>query len=264
MSTDSPNPTPFLRPVEARRAFEEILGQLEEAITAGHLAAGDRLPSERDLAERFQVSRTSVREALRVLESLGIIRVRRGADKGAILLEEPSDAFARVLRFLLVLKHISMEDVVEFRATVEAWAAGELAQARGSQTEVVASLRDLLDKMERGEVDVLEFHELDMEFHAELIRGAGNELAILILDGVRTTIRRIMLRAIFGDDGQWPAVRGALIRDHRGIYEAIERGDSHAASLLVRDHIRRWGRRAIDSEERGYKTPPFSTGDLRG
>src|SRR5204862_6394506 len=89
----------YVRPVRGRRAFEEILLQLEEAISAGHLSAGDRLPPERELATRFQVSRTSVREALRVLETLGIVSVRRGAENGATLREEPGNALTQLLRF---------------------------------------------------------------------------------------------------------------------------------------------------------------------
>src|SRR5690349_13555237 len=123
----------FLRPVEGRRAFEEIPHQLEEAIAAGHLSAGDRLPPERELAAHFQVSRTSVREALRVLEALGIVSVRRGADNGATILEKPGNALTHLLRFHLALHHVSLTSLIEFRVVIESWAAGALARKRSAQ-----------------------------------------------------------------------------------------------------------------------------------
>jgi DNA-binding FadR family transcriptional regulator len=125
------------------RAFEQILGELEESITAGALAAGDRLPPERDLAVRFGVSRTSVREAIRVLESMGVVSVRRGADHGVVLLQEPGNAFRPVLRLLVALRHVSLDDAIEFRVMVEAGAARRLAD-----TGAVDALAELLDRME--------------------------------------------------------------------------------------------------------------------
>ena len=113
----------------APRAFEHILGELEASISSGALAAGDRLPPERDLAARFGVSRTSVREAIRVLESMGIVSVRRGADHGVVLLQEPGNAFQPVLRLLVALRHVSLDDAIEFRVMVEAGAARSLAAA---------------------------------------------------------------------------------------------------------------------------------------
>src|ERR687893_2475435 len=109
------------------RAFEQILDALRAQIADGSLAAGDRLPAERDLASRYGVSRTSVREAIRVLESMGIVSVRRGADHGVVLLQEPGNAFQPVLRLLVALRHVSLDDAIEFRAMVEGGAARRLA-----------------------------------------------------------------------------------------------------------------------------------------
>src|ERR1700754_2903377 len=126
------------------RAFEQILGELEGSITAGELAAGDRLPAERDLAARYGVSRPSVREAIRVLESMGIVSVRRGAEHGVVLLQEPGNAFQPVLRLLVALRHVSLDDAIEFRVMVEGGAARALAAAGGGGPELGA----LLDRME--------------------------------------------------------------------------------------------------------------------
>ena len=117
--------------VSTRRAFEDILLQLEQSLTSNDLAAGDRLPPERELAATFNVSRASVREALRVLEALGLVRVRRGADNGAVFLERPNNALEPLFRFHLALEHASVENLIEFRTVIETWtvqAAAELRQ----------------------------------------------------------------------------------------------------------------------------------------
>lgn len=225
---------PFLRPVQRRRAFEEILYQLEEAITAGHLSAGDKLPSERELATRFQVSRTSVREALRVLEALGVVSVRRGAENGATLLQEPGNALAQILRFHLALEHVSMNSLLEFRIALESWAA-ELAAARRTLDEL-AGAEELLDRMDE-ELDAPGFLELDLAFHVQLARACGNELAGLVMEGCRSAIARTMLQATL-QAGDWPSIRQKLRRQHRRLLDAIREGDAERASRLVGEHLR--------------------------
>jgi GntR family transcriptional repressor for pyruvate dehydrogenase complex len=231
----APSPTPFLRPVEGRRAFEEILFQLEDAILAGHLAAGDRLPPERELAQRFEVSRTSVREALRVLEALGIVRVRRGADNGATLLEEPSNALTHLLRFYLALGHVSMASLLEFRTAHESWMAASAARRR-SDAEL-AEAAEALERMESEDLTGREFLEVDLAFHTALARASGNELSTLVLEGCRSAILRTMVE-VTEAAGDWEAMRERLRREHRGIYEAIEAGDAVLASQRVEEHLR--------------------------
>jgi GntR family transcriptional repressor for pyruvate dehydrogenase complex len=231
----APSSTPFLRPVEGRRAFEEILFQLEDAILAGHLSAGDRLPPERELAQRFEVSRTSVREALRVLEALGIVRVRRGADNGATLLEAPSNALTHLLRFYLALGHVSMASLLEFRTAHESWMAAAAARRR-PETEL-AEAAEALERMETEDLSGREFLEFDLAFHTALARACGNELATLVLEGCRTSILRTMVE-VTETAGDWETMRERLRREHRGIYEAIEAGEAELASQRVEEHLR--------------------------
>ncbi len=224
----------FLRPVEGRRAFEEILHQLEEAIAAGHLVAGDRLPPERELASHFRVSRTSVREALRVLEALGIVRVRRGADNGATILEEPGNALNHLLRFHLALHHVSIRSLVEFRVVIETWAAATLASL--GPAEALAELDAIVSRMEEEDPDPVAFHELDTAFHLAMVRACGNELATLVIDGSRTAIQRTMLEVLL-DMHDWPRSRDRLVAEHRAIQGLIAAGEGEQASQLVQRHI---------------------------
>jgi GntR family transcriptional repressor for pyruvate dehydrogenase complex len=234
MSRAAPQPS-FLHPVERRRAFEEILFQLEEAIAAGHLAAGDRLPPERELAQRFEVSRTSVREALRVLEALGIVRVRRGADNGATLLEEPTNAFTHLLRFYLALEHVSMPDMLQFRVELESWMAAAAA-ARHADDDL-AEAAALLDRMDAEDLSETAFLEDDLAFHLALARAGGNELGRLVMEGCRTAILRWMIE-MTEEAGAWPEIRARLRSEHREIYAAIDARDARLASTLVETHIR--------------------------
>jgi GntR family transcriptional regulator, transcriptional repressor for pyruvate dehydrogenase complex len=227
----------FIRPVERRRAFEEILDRLEEAIADGQLAAGDRLPPERELAAGFGVSRTTVREALRVLETLGLVDVRRGADYGVTLRREPGNALAHALRFQLALRHLSADSLIEFRAAVESWAVR--VAAIGAQEPLLAELDAPLVQMERDDLGQHEFHELDAAFHMGLVRASGNELAVLVLEGARGAIQRAMLEAILKVD-DWPATRARLVREHRGIADAVRARDPDTAARRVESHIRRF------------------------
>jgi GntR family transcriptional repressor for pyruvate dehydrogenase complex len=219
------------------RAFEQILGELEGSISSGELAAGDRLPPERDLATRYGVSRTSVREAIRVLESMGIVSVRRGADHGVVLLEEPGNAFQPVLKLLVALRHVSLDEAIEFRVMVEAGAARRLAET-GEDGELSA----LLDRMEAPGVRQPEFHALDATFHVTLVRTAGNTLLNLVEDAVDGLLRKVItdLSLIAWD---WDAIRPQLIAEHRAIHDAIAGGDGELAAALVTKHVRHWGHR---------------------
>jgi GntR family transcriptional repressor for pyruvate dehydrogenase complex len=232
---------PAFRPIATPRAFEAILHQLKDAIDSGALRAGDRLPSERDLAEQFRVSRPSVREALRVLEALGIVGTRRGADHGAVLLSEPGNAFTTVLDLLVALRHVPLADVVEFRVMLESNAVRRLAAARGTALE---PLRALLGRMADPSVEQEEFHHLDASFHVALVRSAGNRLVNLVETAADSTLRALITDvALVAED--WSAVRPRLIEEHRRIYDAIAAGDQALAEERISAHVRFWGESVI-------------------
>jgi DNA-binding FadR family transcriptional regulator len=224
---------PF-RPIQGRRIFEEILDQLEEAILDGHISAGDRLPSERQLAEQFNASRTSVREAVRVLEALGVAKVKAGAENGAVLVEEPGDALRLLLRFQLALRHISVASVIEFRTVLEPWAA-RAASERATKDEL-SRMASVLAAM-GTEVGPAQFHQLDSSFHLEIARAGQNDLMVLVLEGARTSIERIMLDALNRVE-DWPATRARIVEEHAEILGAISSREPDEADTLMQHHIR--------------------------
>src|SRR5919202_2638933 len=122
--TDSP-----FRPVARRRAFEDVIVQVEEAIAAGRLQPGDRLPPERELAAQLQVSRASVREAMRVLEAFGVVAPRRGrgADAGSVVTSGGRNGLAGLLRIYSLLNKVPLSDLVDLRVALESMTAREAA-----------------------------------------------------------------------------------------------------------------------------------------
>jgi GntR family transcriptional regulator, transcriptional repressor for pyruvate dehydrogenase complex len=236
------------RPVTTRRVFEEILDQLEEAMHAGELVAGDHLPSERDLAGQLQASRTSVREALRVLEALGVVRVQQGADRGATLLEEPGNAFTYLVKLYLSLNHVSMQSIVDFLIVISCWSAASAARGSGGP-RVLDELEAIVAAMREPGLDQLAFHELDAAFHSTVVRASGNELAGLVFEGCSDALRQLILLAI-DESEEWDSTRIGLAEEHSEILAALQDGDPEAAEARMRAHLILWCGRAVDEATR--------------
>jgi len=228
VTTDSP-----FRPVSQRRAFEDVIFQVEEAIADGRLQPGDRLPPERELAQQLAVSRASVREALRVLEAFGIVAARRGrgADAGSVVTSGDHSGLAGVLRISATLLRIPLGDLVDVRVAIEAMTARAAAErgAADELTEIAKAMQDMTDRTA--------FLELDTSFHVELARASGNALAPMLMEALREAIARQM-RAAFDEVADWDHTRESVASDHRAIADAIAARDPEAAEAAVVGHIR--------------------------
>ncbi|MEV5408548.1 FadR/GntR family transcriptional regulator [Thermopolyspora sp. NPDC052614] len=218
------------RPVRRTRTFEEVLAQIERRIEADGLTPGDRLPGERQLAEQLQVSRASVREAMRVLETLGVVssNVGRGADAGAVLTARPGGALTDLLRLHLRLSSVSMRDVIDARLMIERWSA-EHAARHGADLRPMA---EALELMERPGLTAEQFVEHDTAFHAAIVGASGNRLLMAVMQALRESVRRYAVDAVvaLGDTA-------VLRRDHRRIHAAIEAGDAAEAGQAIADHL---------------------------
>jgi DNA-binding FadR family transcriptional regulator len=230
----------WITPIKSRRTFEEIIDQLEAALLAGQLAAGARLPPERELAAALGVSRPSVREALRVLEALGLVDVQRGP-AGVTLRRDPGDAFTGILRLHLALGHYDPGSVIELRCVLESWTISEAA--RRSDPELLSRLETVLREMAEPGLGPDEFHALDVAFHAEVLDACGNELASSVLRGLRTVVRRGMLLGLA--EGSWAETSKRLLKEHRRLYELIRDGNAEGAAEYVKRHIRTWAARSL-------------------
>jgi GntR family transcriptional repressor for pyruvate dehydrogenase complex len=217
------------RPVRRTRTFEDVLAQIERRIVEDGLTAGDRLPAERSLAEQLGVSRSSVREAMRVLETLGVVssQVGRGPDAGAVLTSRPDTALSDLLRLHLGLASLEMREVIDTRLMIERWAASGAATARADVSALVAALAGM-----DGAGSAEEFVEHDTAFHCALADASGNRLVAAIMRSLRDSMRRYAVAAVtrLGDTS-------VLRADHVRILEAVRAGDPEEAANAVTDHL---------------------------
>lgn len=223
-------------PVRRVRTHEQVLAQIQQKILDGSLRAGQRLPSERELVSALGVSRTSVREALRALEAMGIIEARTGSgqDAGSVVTDKSTPAMTNLLRLHIALAKISLADLVETRVQLERNAARGAASVR--TPEDVSRLAALIEAMRSTDSDYPDFNALDTEFHVTIARISGNALAGDLMQALRGAVEHEMAAA-FARFEDWRAVANSLVDEHEAILRAIEKGDSDAAADLVAEHI---------------------------
>lgn len=188
-------PKPTYAPVQTRRAFEAVADQIREQLASGALQPGDRLPSERDLAESFSLSRNTVREALRSLEIAGVLEFRKGATGGAFVREGQGDAVIAGFSDLFRLGAIKPADLTEARLIVSV-AATRLACERSSDEDLEA-LRENLRQSEKAveQGDVQARVQINLEFHRLLARAARNPVLVILTDAL-VDIHKHMLEVL--------------------------------------------------------------------
>jgi GntR family transcriptional repressor for pyruvate dehydrogenase complex len=217
--------------------YELVLSRVEADLAAGRLRLGGRLPGERTLAEQLGISRPSVREAIRVLEAMGVVRTATGSgpDAGAVIVAEPASPLTSLLRLHLATNHLPMGDIVQTRVLLESWAAREAACRRPREDEL-AKAQELLDTMDDPDLTPERFHLLDAEFHVALSALAGNVLLAAVMSSLRSAIHGYVLAAV-PNLPDWEAAAVGLRAEHRFILAAIQAGLPDQASALIVDHI---------------------------
>jgi len=214
-------------PIERRKVYELVSERLT-ALAAG-LAAGEALPSERELAELYAVGRSSVREALRMLESRGVIESH---GSGAFVVAPWRNPFVEPLSLVVAGEDVDHRQLFEVRRMLEAEAAA-LAAARRSRDDVEL-LREATDEMERSLASSEEFVAADIRFHLALAEATGNRLLLHLMQAIRER-----LIEMFGTVYRFPGGPQRSIAQHREITQAVVRGDAERARTLMTEHIER-------------------------
>ena len=205
--------------------YEQVAERLAADIGSGSLAPGERLPSERDLARTFEVSRASVREAIASLQVQGVVETRKGAGTFVVARppvgEAPHDA--------------SPSAVLEARLQLEP-AVARLAAARGQRDRAA---ENLLEAMEAEPVDIATWNSSDRLFHRQLAAMTGNPVLLAFADHVATLMDQPLWQRLRDDSIAVPGRTRIHVAEHRMIYEAIVAGDAEAAAFYSTQHINR-------------------------
>ncbi|WP_241975506.1 MULTISPECIES: FCD domain-containing protein [unclassified Cryobacterium] len=221
---------------DERRAWQLVLESIEGELLSGRLRPGDRLAPERSLAASLGVGRSSVREAIRVLEVLGLIRTATGSGptSGAIIVALPGGGMSALMRLQVAAQGFPVEDVVKTRLVLEAAVVTELAEAHDpASLEPAEQLLDAMDAPGRTES---EFLALDAQFHLALAEATGNQVITATMAGLRSAIEAYA-RAGVAALGSWAETSARLRLEHREIVACIRAADPAAARRAVQAHI---------------------------
>ena len=209
---------------------QRVEQELERLILESRLGPGDRLPSERELAAQFGVSRTVVREAVRALAAKQLVDVNVG--RGTVVRAPSTESAAESMKLLLLMQAGSagIDKVSEVRHIVENEIAS-LAATRRTQADVDA-LEAILAEM-RANVDAPEIYiKSDVEFHAALARATQNELFVIVLDSlveIMIEVRLLTLRV--------PGIASLALSYHERILDAVRAGDAEKARSVMDEHM---------------------------
>lgn len=218
-------------PVQFTKVYERVAEHIEKRIMEGELRKGDRLPTERELAEQFQVSRTAVREAMKNLAQKGLINMRPG--RGTIVIDGAHEAMQNSISLMMKLKLGEVggsDSLVEFRVILETEIAA-LAAARATEKEISA-MRDAISVMDESLHDADAFINADNAFHEALAQATQNALILILINSIVYLLSE-QRKQIFEIEGG--PQRGQI--HHRRILESVIRRDPEAARSAMRSHL---------------------------
>ncbi|MED7924877.1 GntR family transcriptional regulator [Nonomuraea sp. LP-02] len=236
---------PRFEPVRAVRAYERVVEQIEEAVESGALTPGERLPSERELMVQFSVGRSTVREALRVLQARGLVRSRPGDPNGAEVLPFSPVVLKKSMTTLARVSELSLGELVQFRMVLDA--AAVLLAARLRTEEHLAEMAAAVDDMKAA--DAAGFGAADAAFHDAVARAGGNKLIQVCTD----VVRAVMVGLVEDRLARAPD-REALMRrsvaHHEDVIAALRAGDGPLAARLTRQSMYDYYAGHLPAEER--------------
>jgi GntR family transcriptional repressor for pyruvate dehydrogenase complex len=217
-----------IEPIKSTRIYEEIVRQIKAMIAEGRLKSGDQLPPERDLAEKFVVSRTSVREALRALESLGLVEIRPG--EGTFVREVSVEALIEPLALAMASQRAAIGELFETRRLLEPSIAG-LAARRATPDEV-AEMERILEEQAKEIAAGKTGLGQDALFHAAIASAAHNQAITRVVHAIMDLLTQCREESL-----NTPGRPERSHQDHRRVLEAIRRRDEAAAANAMRDHV---------------------------
>jgi DNA-binding FadR family transcriptional regulator len=239
------------------RIFEQAVEQIQELISTGALTSGQKLPPEQELSRQLGVSRSSVREALRVLESEGTVEIRRGS--GTFIATRPPQGNRRgEMMHFLEAREETLEQVLEVRESIESLAAG--LTARNASTGSLAEIRDIVEEQAallekwleaEDDLDIDALARLDGLFHLAVSSASGNDIVHEIINH---------LIPAFNESNKAVLYLGQRAKkmecEHHQILAALESRDASAASAAMREHIQQVKKEIMEIQPDGPPNHP--------
>jgi GntR family transcriptional repressor for pyruvate dehydrogenase complex len=216
-------------PIRSSKVYEQIAEQIEQRIVNGTLRSGDRLPTERELAEQFQASRTAVREAMKTLAQKGLVDMRPG--RGTVVIDGTTQALRHSVGLLLRVGQTSgAEELAEVREILEPEIAA-LAATRATE-EHLAILETAVQEMDASLEDAESYIAADNAFHRTLAQATHNALVLAFVDSIVGLLSE-QRKHVFAVPGG--GMRGQQY--HKELLEAIRRQDAEAARVAMQAHL---------------------------
>jgi GntR family transcriptional regulator, transcriptional repressor for pyruvate dehydrogenase complex len=233
-----------LNPMNVPKASDVLAKDLRERILSGELPEGTALPAEREMVKQTQMSRATVREALRILEVQNLVRIRAGRSGGAFVQKPTTNSMASSVGMLIRGQQIKLADLMQTREALEPFCA-ELA-ARNRTDDDLAALDAANKALADPSADLPAFLQANLDWHVAVATAGGNELLIGFMTGLSQAIYTGTENASFVDDN----VRAVTVRAHRSITNAIRSGDADAAARRMRRHVHSYAKAALAVDDR--------------
>lgn len=221
----------LFQPVKTKKIYEMIIEQIQEMILSGALKTGDKLPSERVLAEQFSASRASIREAIRSLEILGIVECRQGG--GNFISDYKRANWIEPISLMFKLGGGNFDEILEIRTVIEVEAA-RLAAIRITDEQKMSFLH--LVEAFKGATSEEELSLLDQQFHIIIAEASHNVLIDTMMRAIQAILKNFIEEARQSIN-TWAQDSGVLLTQHLKIAEAILEGRSEDAALNMKAHF---------------------------
>jgi DNA-binding FadR family transcriptional regulator len=213
------------------KASDLLASELRERILSGEYVEGSGLPAERELVVQTGLSRTTVREALRILEVQGLVQIRTGRTGGAFVQRPGEGAMARTVEHIIRGHQIELAALLEIRAALEPYCA-ELAAENGT-TEHLAAIDSAVLSVGDADGDPERTAEANIQWHVAVARASRNEL----LAGVALALERAVHAAARSSGDGIDELEKKTVREHQAIAAAIRARDASAAANLMQKHV---------------------------
>ncbi|HVW43905.1 MAG TPA: FadR/GntR family transcriptional regulator [Amycolatopsis sp.] len=233
-----------LTPMEVPKASDVLANELRERILNGEFPEGTALPPERELVIQTQMSRTTVREALRILEVQGLVRIKTGRAGGAFVQRPDRDSVATSVSLLIRGQQIRLAALLETREAIEPFCARLAARHR---TDTDLGRLDQANKaIADAEGGLAQFLQANVDWHVAVATASHNEL----LTGLMTALSQAIYAATENEDFVNAEVRRTTVRAHKSITEAIRAQDPDAAVRRMGRHVHAYAEAVLKVEER--------------